>query len=131
MIDESNAVVHTNKQILHHLTALAHDERISRPWFDPTILPLIDHLLTIHSEAGDMIRHHTIRYDDEMIWYDIIWYDMIWYDIIWYDMIRHHTIRYDDDMMLSYDMIWCGMIWYDTIRYDMKWYDMIWCDMIQ
>eukprot|EP01041_Mallomonas_annulata_P013753 gene13753-29248_t len=47
---ESNGVEDTNKQILHHLRALVHDERLGKRWSHPTLLPLI--LFAINDEVN-------------------------------------------------------------------------------
>jgi hypothetical protein len=51
---ESNGVEGTNKQILRHLRALVHDERIVTQWSSPTVLLIIFYLLNSHvsTETG-------------------------------------------------------------------------------
>jgi hypothetical protein len=51
---ESNGVEGTNKQILRHLRALVHEERIVDQWSSPTVLPVVFHIINSHvsSETG-------------------------------------------------------------------------------
>jgi phospholipid-translocating ATPase len=51
---ESNGVEGTNKQILRHLRALTHEERIQDQWSSPTVLPIIFFIINSHvsSETG-------------------------------------------------------------------------------
>lgn len=42
---QSNGVEGTNKTILRHLRSLVHDERLIKKWSDPTVLPLIQHMI--------------------------------------------------------------------------------------
>jgi phospholipid-translocating ATPase len=51
---ESNGVEGTNKQILRHLRALTHEERIIDQWSSPSVLPVIFFIINSHvsSETG-------------------------------------------------------------------------------
>ena len=51
---ETNGEEGTNKQLLRHLKALVHDERLVQRWSDPTIICLITLALkdAINSETG-------------------------------------------------------------------------------
>lgn len=64
---ESNGVEGPNKQILRHLMALVHDERIVNKWSSPDVFPLILHMIneTYNTESGIIPLHAMFGSADE------------------------------------------------------------------